>query len=302
MGKYFRRMGVAKFIVFLIISIVLSVVVPSIIIGVSGSDPVFILKNGGLTIFLTSLIMYLSMMVLYYFFGMERIDREALFTKAPSRSVPNVFYYFAPFCLGILLNLVYINILQRLFPGFFERMMDAGNLSSNILKSNDPLQILMIFIAIVIMAPIVEEIVFRGILYNMLNKSMGLLAAAIISSMGFGILHGLTFFQTFFIGLTLAVLYQITGDLKVPIIAHMINNFIALIESILVGAGVIVTGTASETVYAVVLVVLSLGVLTATIIYLKKNPLKKIFKDIAPIYKTEYFEVDESDQSIEDPQ
>ncbi|MFB0918841.1 MAG: CPBP family intramembrane metalloprotease [Clostridiaceae bacterium] len=299
MGKYFRRMGVAKFIVFLVISIVLSVIVPSLVIGLSGSDPMFILKNGGLTIFLTSLVMYLSMMVLYYFFGLERLEREALFTKAPSRSVPNILYYFAPFSLGILLNLVYMNIIQRVFPGFFEQMMDSGNLSSNILKSNDPIQITMIFIAIVIMAPIVEEIVFRGILYNMLNKSMGLFAAAIVSSMGFGILHGLTFVQTFFIGLILAILYQITGDLKVPIIAHMVNNFIALVESILTGAGIIVLGGTSEIVYTVVLVALSLGVLVASIIYLRKNPLKKIFKDIAPIYKTEYFNDDEQDHAIE---
>lgn len=154
----------------------------------------------------------------------------------------------------------------------------------------EPLSLILLFLAVVVMAPIVEEIAFRGVLYNMLNKRMSLWGAAIVSSLIFGIAHGTTFLQTAVIGFVLAFIYQVTGDLKMAMLGHAVNNAFAFAQGILITQGVIVEGEASEMVFGGVILVLGTVMIYATIVYLRKNSLRSVFKDSAPVFKHEIFE------------
>ena len=83
---------------------------------------------------------------------------------------------------------------------------------------------LMLF-TILVVAPITEEFLFRGILIHRWGTKWGIQPAIVFSSVLFGILHtnllGLSVF-----GLVMALLYLKTRTLLVPIICHALNNLV----------------------------------------------------------------------------
>lgn len=88
---------------------------------------------------------------------------------------------------------------------------------------------IILFFLISVVAPVVEEIIFRGYLYPVLKKYSGATAALITSSVLFSLVHlnmGL-FIPITLMGILMAKLYDKTGSLWAPIIAHATNNAIA---------------------------------------------------------------------------
>lgn len=87
-------------------------------------------------------------------------------------------------------------------------------------------------IAIVIMAPIVEELLFRGAIEGYLLRKWKHPAGAIVfSSLVFGVVHG-NWVQApfaFVIGLALGWMYYRTGSLLPGILMHFVNNSTAVL-------------------------------------------------------------------------
>lgn len=95
--------------------------------------------------------------------------------------------------------------------------------------------IILYFIATVIVAPVVEEYFYRGVLFKELSF-YGMRFAVVFSSVIFGLMHRsapLFFFAAAF-GIFNCVLYSKTNSLFYPIIAHMTINFISFIESFMI--------------------------------------------------------------------
>jgi uncharacterized protein len=86
-------------------------------------------------------------------------------------------------------------------------------------------------LTLVLLAPIVEEVVFRGLLFGALAPRIGILAAAIVSALIFGLVHGDTvLFPTLAaLGFINALAYAATGNLTVPITLHALNNGLAAV-------------------------------------------------------------------------
>lgn len=84
---------------------------------------------------------------------------------------------------------------------------------------------------VVVLAPITEEIFFRGVLYNALKRRLGHGWAAPINGVIFAAIHlsWIGFLPRLLMGWLLANFYQRSGSLWVPIIAHGVNNAAALI-------------------------------------------------------------------------
>ena len=83
-------------------------------------------------------------------------------------------------------------------------------------------------ITAIIFAPIIEELIFRGVLFNRLKIRIGIIPAMIISSFLFGIGHdfgGIT--SAFLFGICMCILYLKTDNILVPMTVHFINNVVA---------------------------------------------------------------------------
>jgi membrane protease YdiL (CAAX protease family) len=88
-------------------------------------------------------------------------------------------------------------------------------------------------ISITIMAPLVEELLFRGAIQGyMLRKGMKPLNAILIASAIFGIVHmnPIQIPFAFAIGMIFGWLYYRTGSVIPGIVGHFINNSIACIQ------------------------------------------------------------------------
>jgi uncharacterized protein len=81
------------------------------------------------------------------------------------------------------------------------------------------------FISLVILAPVLEEFLFRGYLLHRWSKKWGLWTGVLLSSALFGALHPHTLAAAV-TGLGLAVLYLKTRTLWAPILAHSFFNSI----------------------------------------------------------------------------
>lgn len=77
-----------------------------------------------------------------------------------------------------------------------------------------------------IMAPIVEEIIFRGLMLSRLRKAMPLWAAVVISSLLFGLAHGQILWIAYatILGLILSAVAVKTQSLTASILLHMVFN------------------------------------------------------------------------------
>jgi len=84
------------------------------------------------------------------------------------------------------------------------------------------------FIATVVISPISEELIFRGVFLNRLRLYVPTVFAVFISSLLFGALHGFgSMISAVVFAVCMAILYLKTENICVPIIAHFLNNLFA---------------------------------------------------------------------------
>lgn len=87
--------------------------------------------------------------------------------------------------------------------------------------------IILLVIAFVVIAPITEEIMFRGVLYGFLSEKLGTNLAIAINIIIFGFLHPGHHISTGIMAIVFILLYQRTKSLIVPMLFHMIWNALA---------------------------------------------------------------------------
>lgn len=94
-----------------------------------------------------------------------------------------------------------------------------------------PLNMVAMFFAIAIAAPVVEELLFRGLLQNALTKYVPVWGAILLSSLLFALVHLQPYAIPGLMSLSIAFgyLYHRTGSLRTNIILHMANNIFALV-------------------------------------------------------------------------
>ena len=84
-----------------------------------------------------------------------------------------------------------------------------------------------------IIAPIIEEIIYRGLIHTLLRKRYGVKPAIIFSSLFFGLMHGVGFLTIFatLAGVGFALLYEKTGSLAPCMVAHAVGNLTSVLLS-----------------------------------------------------------------------
>ena len=91
-----------------------------------------------------------------------------------------------------------------------------------------PSAFLYTLITSVVFAPIIEELVFRGVLFNRLKIRIGIVPAMLISSILFAIGHDFGgIVSAFLFGICMCILYLKTDNILIPMSVHLINNVVA---------------------------------------------------------------------------
>ena len=92
---------------------------------------------------------------------------------------------------------------------------------------------LVLFYSVVIIAPITEELFFRGFIYSIIRKYNGITKALIVSTALFALAHfdiHFRFIPLVLSSIFLAYLYEKSKSLIPPIIVHAVFNFIVFMD------------------------------------------------------------------------
>lgn len=131
--------------------------------------------------------------------------------------------------IGFVLSTIFamgaVTVMEKILPSV--DWEEAQNVGYDVLVSGK--DYLLAFIALVVIAPICEEILFRGWLYGKLRGRMKALPAILLTSLMFGIVHlqwnvGVT---VFVMSVFMCIMRELTGAIYSGIILHMIKNGLA---------------------------------------------------------------------------
>ena len=129
--------------------------------------------------------------------------------------------------LSLGITFLSISLLSSIAPTFAESLLEDINEADAQQSSVPFLYSLVEFIAFVIVAPVIEEFIFRGILIHIWATKWKTSSAIILSSLIFGLLH-FNPIGASIAGIVWTLLYIRTGSLFIPIVAHAMNNTLAI--------------------------------------------------------------------------
>ena len=136
---------------------------------------------------------------------------------------------------AVLGYLAYVMVLITVL-GFISVFIPSINLAQkqDIGLSPDSmgLTLVPIFIALVVVPSITEELLFRGFLYNRLRaRKLGFLVSSIITSLLFALLHGQVnvAIDTFILSMVMLFMFERRKNLWVAIFMHLIKNSVAFV-------------------------------------------------------------------------
>ena len=141
--------------------------------------------------------------------------------------------------IGFIASLIAAYILTAIFSFFpWFNVNETQNVGFNFLISGGDRVIA--FITLVIIAPIAEEIIFRGWLYGKLRAKLSMPIAMILTSLLFGILHGQwnVGVNVFALSIVLCGLREVTGTIYSGIVTHMIKNAVAFFLLYVMNVGI----------------------------------------------------------------
>lgn len=172
---------------------------------------------------LTSFITQLAMLIVLIFI----LVKEGTITKMFTVSRLRIKEYLIAFLVGAVISIVITKVV--LYTGFF---IDESFVNANIQYEYN---IVVTIITSVFLAPFMEEILFRGMMFEKMKSHFGMISAAIISSLFFAIGHA-SFLQLicgFILGLFLCYVYEYKKSLVMAIIVHIAYNATTIILNIL---------------------------------------------------------------------
>jgi membrane protease YdiL (CAAX protease family) len=144
-------------------------------------------------------------------------------TRLPSWT--DIFITPAGLIIYLILSSTFILLATQVLPGFdVNQVQDTG-----FKQLNYRYEYILAFTTLVVIAPLAEEILFRGYLYGKLKKFVPVWVAILATSLLFGFLHGdlNLAVDTFALSIVLCLLRESTGSIWASILLHMTKNGIA---------------------------------------------------------------------------
>lgn len=185
---------------------------------------------------MTSLMVLVSGAIALVIYGIiflvrkKNMAKEICLTKIDMKSILPIVI------MAVGFNLL-ITLVLNLIP-FPENWMESYMANSGGLQEGNTI---INWVSVVIMAPVVEEIVFRGLIYTRLKKGMPALVAAFLCAIVFGAMHGtiIWFMYAFVLGMLLVWCMEKYQSLTASILFHMAFNLTGQLLSLLPVASVI---------------------------------------------------------------
>ena len=86
-------------------------------------------------------------------------------------------------------------------------------------------------LCVVVVAPIFEEVLFRGKIFSVFSATLSPLLSALASALLFGVMHGnvAVALEAFLVGIVLSYIYILKGSIFAPILLHIMNNIVAYV-------------------------------------------------------------------------
>lgn len=158
-------------------------------------------------------------------FHKDRV-KERMQGVIPNRKAP-IWKYAAVVVMALAMSLGLNNLI---IIGNLSTVDETYTATMNALYSA-PLILQMI--CLVVLVPICEEYVFRGLFFQRMRARTTYRYAAIYSSLVFGMLHMnlVQMIYGFILGLMLTYVYEKYGSLKAPVIAHMAMNLLSILAT-----------------------------------------------------------------------
>jgi len=129
------------------------------------------------------------------------------------------------FIVVLLLGGFLVLVMRAMLPGInWEQAQEVGY--HNLFRPSD---FILAFTCLVVLAPLCEEIMFRGWLYGKLRFRMPAVPAILITSVLFGVMHGQwnVGVTVFAMSLGMCVMRELTGTIWSGVLLHMIKNGVA---------------------------------------------------------------------------
>ncbi len=173
---------------------------------------------------------FILLLLMYIYRAKIVINYSSLFcidsVNANLKKISKSLYY-------ILLIWPFIYIASLLSNFFITEAVEQNVVS--LLRTGSIKEQLYIIVSAIIVAPIIEEIYFRHILYTKLKLYLGILPSIIICSIFFGIIHKnvYAYITLFTLSIFLCVIKEISGSTIFPIYVHSIFNIVMIIQIML---------------------------------------------------------------------
>ena len=142
-----------------------------------------------------------------------------------------LFAFILTFPVVGLASFLWLNLLN-LLQGFGMAVdTQPQTIVQSFLAIRTPISLVFLTLLAVIGAPIVEEIVFRGIIYRFLKSRMRKHLAILLNALCFAIFHPelVSLLPLFVLGVALCLSYEAYGDIRVPIFLHAVFNLNSII-------------------------------------------------------------------------
>lgn len=218
-----------------------------------------VIENTLLLILAVSLIA-IPIMIIFRCLDIKKEKKMGVYVKYKKPFVGK-YLLIIPFAIFCMMAGNYFSSILTMFMS--EGMVSTyDNTQEAIYGSSFVLQVITAGIA----GPIVEELIFRGLIYNRIKKMTGVVLAAILSGVIFGAYHG-NWVQApyaIIIGLVCVYVYEKYKSIIAPIILHITANMFSLVISLIVlnmPSGEMAIPTFSEQLTALLAMTIVTGIL-----------------------------------------
>ena len=210
-----RTIRIREVILAIIIAFVLAIVVAIVIPGIGDNEDLIMMP----------LLIFILLFFVWALRGTYGLGNNfsKLFERDNRREILYIF----------LINILFAFVVVAFFSSFDvlygSLYPDSVPMLDFTPESMDSFTFLLEAISSIIFAPILEELIFRGVLFNRLKIRTGVIAAMIISSTIFALGHEFGgIISAFLFGMCMCIIYLKTDNILMTMSIHFINNLVAV--------------------------------------------------------------------------